>query len=163
MLRGNLKPVTVVLGWQDAVQDYIVHHKSRHPHQQKDPEFYQYLKEHDKELLEFNDEDVNKEMDLWWNPETKPSEIREPDSALDEDVVEDLVLSSEDEEEEARYHGDGDDSRDVDQLRLGKNKRSRKRKKRKISNGNNTKVKEGANSRKKDLRPPSSFAPRVSL
>ncbi|KAG0472782.1 hypothetical protein HPP92_014639 [Vanilla planifolia] len=59
MLRGNLKPVTVVLGWQDAVQDYIVHHKSRHPHQQKDPEFYQYLKEHDKELLEFNDEDKN--------------------------------------------------------------------------------------------------------
>ncbi|KAG0474553.1 hypothetical protein HPP92_014239 [Vanilla planifolia] len=106
-----------------------------------------------------------------WMPEkkakdkqkTKPSEIREPDSALDEDVVEDLVLSSEDEEEEDRYHGDGDDSRDVDQLRLGKNKRSRKRKKRKISNGNNTKVKEGANSRKKDLRPPSSFAPRVSL
>ncbi|KAG0472781.1 hypothetical protein HPP92_014638 [Vanilla planifolia] len=95
--------------------------------------------------------------------ETKPSEIREPDSALDEDVVEDLVLSSEDEEEEARYHGDGDDSRDVDQLRLGKNKRSRKRKKRKISNGNNTKVKEGANSRKKDLRPPSSFAPRSFL
>ncbi|KAG0472810.1 hypothetical protein HPP92_014667 [Vanilla planifolia] len=106
-----------------------------------------------------------------WMPEkkakdkqkTKPSEIREPDSALDEDVVEDLVLSSEDEEEEARYHGDGDDSRDVDQLRLGKNKRSRKRKKRKISNGNNTKVKEGANSRKKDLRPPSSFAPRSFL
>ncbi|CAL9171508.1 unnamed protein product [Musa hybrid cultivar] len=29
--------------------------------QEKDPEFYEYLKEHDKELLEFNDEDIDEE------------------------------------------------------------------------------------------------------
>ncbi|XP_010274938.1 PREDICTED: nucleolar complex protein 2 homolog [Nelumbo nucifera] len=31
--------------------------------QEKDPEFYQFLKEHDKELLEFNDEDINEDAE----------------------------------------------------------------------------------------------------
>ncbi|XP_038885121.1 nucleolar complex protein 2 homolog [Benincasa hispida] len=31
--------------------------------QQKDPEFFEFLKEHDKELLEFNDEDIDEDAD----------------------------------------------------------------------------------------------------
>lgn len=36
----------------------------------QDPEFYEYLKEHDKELLEFNDEDIDvsvNQIDLWFH------------------------------------------------------------------------------------------------
>ncbi|XP_020248339.1 nucleolar complex protein 2 homolog isoform X2 [Asparagus officinalis] len=43
--------------------------------QEKDPEFYQYLKDHDKELLEFNDEDIDEdeETDFEADEETQPA------------------------------------------------------------------------------------------
>ncbi|PKA47668.1 Nucleolar complex protein 2 like [Apostasia shenzhenica] len=49
--------------------------------QEKDPEFYDYLKEHDKELLEFNDEDVNDDNGAdFENVKSKPTtqKLQEP-------------------------------------------------------------------------------------
>ncbi|XP_057968789.1 nucleolar complex-associated protein 2 [Malania oleifera] len=55
----------------------IEHIKQLQRLQEKDPEFYQFLKEHDKELLEFNDEGIDEE-DQTYNDD---AEIQEDDEA----------------------------------------------------------------------------------
>ncbi|XP_078427404.1 noc2p family isoform X2 [Wolffia australiana] len=51
--------------------------------EEKDPEFYQFLKEYDKELLEFNDEGLNDEGDT----DVEESESQDAEDALDEDEI----------------------------------------------------------------------------
>lgn len=60
--------------------------------QEKDPEFYEFLKEHDKELLDFNDEDIDEDADTDVDGEEleEPEEIEE-DEETDEPPVEHIA------------------------------------------------------------------------
>uniref|UniRef100_A0A5B6YU92 Nucleolar complex protein 2 n=1 Tax=Davidia involucrata TaxID=16924 RepID=A0A5B6YU92_DAVIN len=61
--------------------------------QEKDPEFYQFLKEHDKELLEFNDDDIDEDVET-----DMDDEEMQGDQQPDTHDMEHLAITAEKEE-----------------------------------------------------------------
>ncbi|KAG2671344.1 hypothetical protein I3843_14G127900 [Carya illinoinensis] len=67
---------------------------------EKDPEFYEFLKEHDKELLQFNDEDIDdadtdvEDVDIQIDGETGKHDISEKDKKPSEHVITSAMVDS---------------------------------------------------------------------
>ncbi|KAF4358848.1 hypothetical protein F8388_013652 [Cannabis sativa] len=70
---------------------------------QKDPDFYEFLKEHDKELLQFEDEDIEEDIDS--DLEEEETEVDDVDEELkddDDDETSDLEVAEKEEKPSKR-------------------------------------------------------------